>query len=127
MSMCRGALILAGALVITSIAAASIVQIAHIPHSASPEMVRAEERVAPVSTRNLRFTDRADGAVIIQDVGTGNTALTIEPGSNSGFIRGVMRGLARERRMNGVGQAPPFALTLWKDGQLSSIDSRCCR
>ncbi len=119
----RGALMMAGALVVASIAAASIVQIAGIPHSASPEMVRAQEGVAPVSTRNLRFTDRADGAVIIDDVGTGNTALTIEPGTNSGFIRGVMRGLARERRMNGVGQTPPFALTLWKDGQLSLTDS----
>ncbi len=119
----RGALMMAGALVLASIAATSVVQIAGIPHSASPELVRAAEGATPVATRNLRFTDRKDGAVIIEDVGTGKNALTIEPGTNSGFIRGVMRGLARERRMNGVGQEPPFTLTLWKDGQLSLTDT----
>jgi len=119
----KGALLLAGALVVTSIVATGIVQVAHIPHSASPELVRAAERVVPVASRNLRFTDRADGAVVIDDVRTGANALTIAPGTNSGFIRGVMRGLARERRMNGIGDAPPFALTLWRDGQLSLTDS----
>lgn len=119
----KGALILAAALVLTVLAATSIARIAQIPPAASPVLLRASERVQPVASRQLRFTDRADGAVVIEDVGTGKAALLIEPGSNSGFIRGVMRGLARDRHMRGIGASPPFALTLWKDGELSLTDS----
>ena len=35
---------------------------------------------------------------------------------------GKMRGMARERHMRGVGMAPPFTLTLWKNGTLSLED-----
>lgn len=119
----RGALIMAGALVATAIAATAVMRIAQVPPSASPALVRAADNAQIVKTRNLRFSDRPDGAVEIQDVGTGQTALLLERGSNSGFIRGVMRGLARERRMRGVGAEAPFALTLWSDRQLSLTDS----
>ena len=40
----------------------------------------------------------------------------------SGFIRGVMRGLARERRMHGHGAQAPFRLTRYVDDQLSLVD-----
>lgn len=119
----RGALISAAALVLLSIGVTATMRIAHIPPSASPVLLRAAENIAPVASRDLRFTDRADGAVVIQDVGTGATAGMVEPGTKSGFIRGVMRGLARERRMHGIGDQPPFRLTLWQDGQLSLIDT----
>ncbi len=119
----KGALIMAGLLVVSSIAITSVARIAQIPPAASPVLMRAEKKIAPVATRQLRFSDRADGAVIIEDVGTGGTALLLEPGTNSGFIRGVMRGLARERRMQGIDSTPPFALTLWKDGELSLTDT----
>ncbi len=119
----RGTLIIAGALVLFALTATSAVRIAGIPPAASPPAMRAETHVAPVATRNLRFLDRGDGAVVIQDVDRGNTASVIEPGQQTGFIRGVMRGLARERRMHGIGDQPPFNLTLWKDGELSLTDS----
>ena len=119
----RGALIMAGALVAMAITATSIMRIAQVPPTASPALLRVAEHAQIVKTRNLRFSDRPDGAVEIQDVGTGQTALMLERGSNSGFIRGVMRGLARERRMNGVGADAPFTLTLWTDRQLSLTDT----
>lgn len=119
----KGALMMAGLLVVSSIAITSIARIAQVPPAASPVLLRAEKKIAPVATRQLRFSDRADGAVIIEDVGTGGTALLLEPGTNSGFIRGVMRGLARERRMRGIDSTPPFDLTLWKDGELSLTDT----
>ncbi len=119
----RGALVLATGLVVFALAATSVVRIAHIQPSASPALLRSEDRIAPAQTRDLRFRDQADGSVLIEDVGTGGTASVIEAGSNSGFIRGVMRGLARERRMNHIGQMPPFRLTLWRDGELSLTDS----
>ncbi len=119
----RGALVLATSLVLFSLAATSAVRIAHLPPSASPVLLRQQEGVVPARTRDLRFSDRPDGSVLIEDVSTGGTASVIQPGSNSGFIRGVMRGLARERRMHGVGEPPPFRLTLWHDGELSLTDS----
>lgn len=119
----KGALIMAGALVLSSIAITATARLLQLPPAASPTLMRATERIAPVATRQLRFTDQPDGAVLIEDVGTGKTALLVERGSNSGFIRGVMRGLARDRRMRGISATPAFDLTLWKDGELSLTDT----
>lgn len=119
----KGALYTAFALVLFALAATTIVRVAHIAPVASPVLLRAAEGVAPVASRSLRFVDRADGAVVITDVGTGGVAGMVEPGTTSGFIRGVMRGLARDRHMRGIGDGPPFTLTLWKDGQLSLVDT----
>ncbi len=119
----RGTLMIAGALVLFAVSATSIVRIANVPAAASPVAMRAIGKVAPVASRDLRFLDRADGAVVIQDVGDNSVASVIEPGQQTGFIRGVMRGLARERRSRGIGDAPPFNLTMWRDGELSLTDS----
>jgi putative photosynthetic complex assembly protein len=118
----RGTLITAGALVLFAFAATVTVRVAGIPAAASPAAMREANHVEAVASRDLRFIDRADGAVVIEDV-RGSTASVIEPGQQTGFIRGVMRGLARERRMRGLGDQPPFKLTLWRDGELSLTDS----
>lgn len=118
----RGTIPLAGALVGLTLVAVAAARIGGMPPSASPVLLRAAEHVAPIATRDLRFTDRADGAVMIEDVTNGRTAGMVAPGSQSGFIRGVMRGLARDRHMRGIGDQPPFRLTAWRDGQLSLVD-----
>jgi putative photosynthetic complex assembly protein len=115
-------LILAAVTVAFAVTATAAVRIANVPPSASPAAMRAAERVAPVASRELRFLDRADGAVVIRDARTGGIASVISPGQETGFIRGVMRGLARERRQHGVGAAVPFTLTAWRDGELSLTD-----
>ncbi|MDO6416222.1 photosynthetic complex assembly protein PuhC [Sphingomonas sp. BIUV-7] len=119
----RGTLFIAGALVLFAFTAVAILRIVGVPASASPIAMRAANHVALVSSRSLRFVDRADGAVVIEDAGVGGTASVIEPGQQTGFIRGVMRGLARERRMRGIGDRPPFTLALWRDGEVSLTDS----
>ena len=118
----RTPLVIIGSLVLFVLAATSIVRIAHIPPSASPAAVRAAAGIAAVKSRDLRFVDRADGAVVISDI-RGGVAQIIAPGQQTGFIRGVMRGLARERRAHGIGDGPPFNVTLWRDGELSLTDS----
>ncbi|HVF93642.1 MAG TPA: photosynthetic complex assembly protein PuhC [Sphingomonas sp.] len=118
-----GTMAITAGLLVFALAATSIVRIAGIPVAASPAALRAEGRIAAVASRDLRFLDRADGAVVIEDVRTGKIASVIRPGEKTGFIRGVMRGLARERRSRGIGDAPPFDLTLWRDGELSLTDS----
>jgi putative photosynthetic complex assembly protein len=119
----RGTLIIAGALVLFAFTAVATMRIAHVPAAASPVAMRDANHMVPVASRNLRFIDRADGAVVIQDADKGDDASVIEPGQKTGFIRGVMRGLARERRMRGIGAQPPFNLSLWRDGELSLTDT----
>lgn len=119
----RGTLIIAGALVAFAFTATAVVRIAGVPAAASPVALRDANHVALVASRNLRFIDRADGAVVIQDTDKGDNASVIAPGQQTGFIRGVMRGLARERRSRGIGNQPPFNLSLWRDGELSLTDS----
>ncbi len=119
----RGTLILAGALVLFAFTTTAAMRIAHVPATASPVALRAANHMMPIASRNLRFTDRGDGAVLIVDTDKGDTASVIPPGQQTGFIRGVMRGLARERRMRGIGDRPPFNLSLWRDGELSLTDT----
>ena len=118
----RGTLITASALVLFALVATSFVRIAHIAPAASPVLMRDRAHIAVVKSRDLRFIDRADGAVVIEDADKGGIASVIIPGQKTGFIRGVMRGLARERRAHGIGGGPAFNLTLWQDGELSLTD-----
>jgi putative photosynthetic complex assembly protein len=80
----------------------------------------------PISERDLRFEDRADGAVVVYDarlhaIDPNAPPIGVEIGQN-GFLRGVLRGFARTRRADGVGPAAPFRLTAWADGRLTLED-----
>jgi putative photosynthetic complex assembly protein len=76
---------------------------------------------AMVERRDLRFDDRPDGAVLIYSTPEDRLVDTLQPGTN-GFVRGVLRGLARERRADHIGPQQPFRLTRWADGRLSLDD-----
>ena len=49
-----------------------------------------------VAARELRFDDRADGGIVVTDAGNEALVEVVAPGTN-GFLRSLMRGLARER------------------------------
>jgi putative photosynthetic complex assembly protein len=110
----RGALIGAAALILLSLAMAGIARITGYQPARPPPSVVVE-------SRDLRFVDRSDGAVLIYSGGGDRLVDVLQPGTN-GFVRGVLRGLARERRADQVGAAPPFKLTRWADGRLSLDD-----
>ena len=76
---------------------------------------------AVVESRLLRFDDRTDGAVVVSSSPESRVLAVLEPGTH-GFIRSVLRGLARERRLQGIGSDPPFELTRWNDGRISLAD-----
>jgi len=80
-----------------------------------------EPTVAASQVRELRFEDRADGAVVVSQASDGQLVDVLEPGT-SGFVRIVMRVLARERMLNDQGREPPFRLVRWADGRLSVED-----
>ncbi|GAA0728290.1 photosynthetic complex assembly protein PuhC [Sphingomonas japonica] len=117
----RGALLLVGGLVGFALLATATFRIADLPPAASPVLERASAHVAAVESQTLRFADMDDGGVRIDRVGGASTI--IHPGEQSGFVRGVMRGMARDRRMRGIGSTPPFTLTLWANGGLSLTDT----
>jgi putative photosynthetic complex assembly protein len=74
-----------------------------------------------VQTLSLQFEDRDDGSVAVHDATDGAVIYVVDPGVG-GFIRATMRGMARERRRNDVGEQPPFLLTRWSDGTISLVD-----
>lgn len=119
----RFALIIAGALVGTVLLATTVARVAGMQPKASPVAERAAAHVAVIKSRDLQFFDEPDQSLHIVDAKTGQTAGGVAVGTKSGFIRGVMRGLARDRHLRGIGIAPPFRLTLWANGQLSLTDS----
>jgi putative photosynthetic complex assembly protein len=77
---------------------------------------------AVTQTRDLQFRDNPEGGITVWDVGQNTVATVLVPGEG-GFIRGVLRALARERRTNGIGaDAASFRLTGYSDGRLSIED-----
>lgn len=79
------------------------------------------QTAAAIETRDLRFTDGERGAVLVFDAAEQRLVDTIAPGSN-GFVRVVLRGLARERKLSDIGAEPPFRLTRFADGRLMLTD-----
>ena len=100
----KGTLITAGALVLFALTATATVRLAHIPAAASPVAMRDAGHMVPVEQRNLRFTDRADGAVVIEDVDQRATAAVIEPGTV--FSAGTLIALKDAHIRKGVWAEP---------------------
>jgi putative photosynthetic complex assembly protein len=73
-----------------------------------------------VESRELRFIDRDDGAVVVLSCRMATVGV-LAPGTN-GFVRGVMRGMARERRSKNIDAGPPYRLAVWSDGRLTLDD-----
>lgn len=80
-------------------------------HSAAPT-------AQAVAERSISFQDRADGAVVASAEGA---PIAVFEGEQ-GFVRGILRSLARERRGEGVGSTVPFHLTAWADGRVTLVD-----
>lgn len=118
----KAPLIGAGLLVGVTILFAAGPRLGYLPPIQTATTERAAHHVAVVETRDLRFTDRADGALVIDDTTRGTVAAVLPHGTNNGFIRGVLRGMARDRLLRGVGKTPPFRLTLFGDGALTLFD-----
>jgi putative photosynthetic complex assembly protein len=116
----KGAIWFAVGMIGFTLIAAGTVRLGLAPVAASPVAVRTAAHLAPTATRSLSFADRADGGLVITDTASG---VAVAPGEPSGFIRGMLRGLGRERRMKGVAPATPFRLESWSNGQLSLTDT----
>jgi putative photosynthetic complex assembly protein len=88
----------------------------------SPVEQQAQAGGQVLAARALTFADLPDGSVAVTDAATGARVATLEPAENRGFVRGVLRALARERRQGGAGPEQAFQLELWSTGALTLTD-----
>jgi putative photosynthetic complex assembly protein len=111
----KAALIGAALLVGLSITMAAIGRQAQL---AAPAVT---EQPGLIAERSLIFADGSDGSVVVRDAEDGALVQIVQRGEG-GFVRGVMRGLARDRRSRGIGQDPAFRLSEWQSGRLALED-----
>jgi putative photosynthetic complex assembly protein len=76
---------------------------------------------AAIQVTELRFTDMSDGSVGVYP-GAGDKPVEILTAGTAGFVRNVMRSMARERKQSGLGSEQPFRLVRWADGRLTIED-----
>ncbi|MEM7026599.1 MAG: photosynthetic complex assembly protein PuhC [Pseudomonadota bacterium] len=74
-----------------------------------------------VQDRDLFFEDQSDGSILIISADSNEIIKTLHSGEG-GFIRGVMRGLVRERRSFRAGPETPFKVQEHADGRYSILD-----
>ncbi|MEE4295877.1 MAG: photosynthetic complex assembly protein PuhC [Wenzhouxiangella sp.] len=70
--------------------------------------------------RKLRFQDGPDGTVSVYSVSenASDELIQVIPTGEGGFIRGVLRSLARARRASEIGAEQPFVLIRQADGAM---------
>lgn len=117
----KGAIALAAALVIFVLLLTVSVRLGLIAPTADAQTYRAERNVRPVAERVLRFEDTVTRAVRITDAASGAEVASLK-GEGAGFVRGVLRGLSRDRQSRGLGGESPYRLTRWADGELTLTD-----
>ena len=108
----RGALVATAALLTVTLAGTAAVRLARISGPVAP--ISAPAAVAAI---DLRFADAPDGSIKVSDARLGAHVSTVAPGTG-GFVRGVMRGMARDRISRHIGEGPPFRLSRDAAGRL---------
>lgn len=88
---------------------------------AAPDSGLPPPEGTPVAARELRFHDRADGAIVILE-GEERNVHAIVPPESGYFLRATLRGLARGRRQVDQGAEIPFRLAAWHGGRLTLED-----
>ena len=111
----RSILIAGGSLILASLGLAAAARYGDIGTTRSP-------RAAAIETRAFTAQDRAEGGIQLTDAKDGSVIALIEPG-DGGFIRGVLRGFARDRRAAQLTSADAFILARRADGRLTIEDT----
>ncbi len=104
----------AGALVLLALGAVVFVRMSGVGAVHVPD-------AEAITVREFLFEDRSDGSIVIMDARSNKLVDTVAPATN-GFLRGTMRGLARERKRQGVGPEVAFQLVGRADGRLTLVD-----
>jgi len=105
---------------IAALLACTLAAVAFFRYSGMEPIAQVPKPEQVIEMRQLRFTDSANGTVEVLELvegGPDQLVHIIEPGEG-GFIRGVLRSLARARRANGLGNEHPFVLIELANGTL---------
>ena len=113
----KAALLAAGSLIALSLVAAAVGRYQNL----NPPIDSIVSAPIPNTVLKLRFTDVADGSVIVRNAKTGATLDIIVPGEDA-FIRAVMRGFVRDRKMRKISAEVPFNLSLYPNKRLTMSD-----
>lgn len=111
----KGVLIAAGLLLSATIATVAVYRIAGVEPVAQVPPPTAQHRAL-----DLRFEDGPEGTVSVYQVnddGPDRIVHVVQAGQG-GFIRGVLRSLARARKASGISSEQPFRLIMQADGVL---------
>jgi putative photosynthetic complex assembly protein len=111
----KEALIAAGSLILLTIVTVAVFRVAGLEPAAR---ISADDR--PVAMTELKFEDSPEGAVVIHEISDGRPVRVVQviESGEGGFIRGVLRSLARSRKASGIGREHPFLLKLQPNGTL---------
>lgn len=117
----RGALWAALAMILLSMGLAAGARHHHLQVAAEqPAASPARESV------DLRFADQPDGSIAVLSATTGQSIHSVPPRSN-GFVRGVLRGLFRVRKLEAIDREQSFRLARENDGRLTLSDPQTGR
>lgn len=113
----KGALYAAGSLIALSLIAAAVGRYQNL----NPPADAVISAPVPNQVLKLRFRDEPDGSVIVSNADTGATLDVISPGEDA-FVRAVMRGFVRDRKLRKIGAEVPFNLSLYPNKRLTMSD-----
>lgn len=117
----RGALIAAGTLVLISLASVGTLRLVRLSDPDPAPTPAARMTAAPVVQRTLSFTGANDGEMTVRDHVTGRTLAVLAP-EQDGFIRGVLRSMARARHVHALPEGTVFIVARDRSGALSLTD-----
>lgn len=76
---------------------------------------------ALIETRDIWFEINDDGNVVVNDAADNSRIFLLE-GDQYGFLRGMVRAFAHDRKIAGAGTEKPYRLEIFTDGRLTLTD-----
>jgi putative photosynthetic complex assembly protein len=110
----RAAIYGAAALMVFTLVVSATARRAKLAAEAPPE-------AAAIERLDIRFEDRDGGSLAVIDASSGRVVEEIAPGTG-GFVRGVLRGMFRARKLEAMDRAGVFRLSRGASGRLSLDD-----
>jgi len=105
------ALFIVSLLAVVILLVGNFVQSGKLEHQADADVI---------AKKTLRFKDLPSGAVAVISADNGQMITQVE--GQAGFVRGILRALARDRRMRQISSDDAFELISRADGRLTLID-----
>jgi putative photosynthetic complex assembly protein len=106
-------------LLMAAAAVSSLLLVATVRWSGAPVPQQFDSPV--IHSRALQFADTASGAVAVRDAQSGAEVALFH--GEQGFLRGVLRAMARERKLRSADRLAPLLLQNHADGSLTLFDA----